>query len=80
MAHLSSEERTRNGGMGKEIKTNKQNHTRLKRRQIAQCCVLCSKRKGDEGGEGKKATTSHLWEARSEQEGFCSASAAGQQN
>lgn len=42
--------------------------------------MLCSERKEDGCGKGSRVTKSHLWEARSEQAGFCSVSAAGQQN
>lgn len=42
--------------------------------------VLCCNRKEGGGAEWRKGHGSHLWEARSEQAGFCSASAAGQQN
>lgn len=42
--------------------------------------LLCGAGPWGWGGEDHPPINAHLWEARSAQEGFCSASAAGQQN
>lgn len=68
--------------MREEVKTNR-NPTRLGRKRPSRalvCALLGGGRTVGVGKGGWSSNYSHLWEARSEQAGFCSASAAGQQN
>lgn len=77
MAHLGS--RGRKEKRRQEVKTDKQEHRTQRKRR----CVVCFAPRGRAVGVGKGEQSprhSHLWEAKSEQAGFCSASAAGQQN
>ena len=84
MAHLGSrgskeKQKYEEGGKNKQMSEN----TRPKRKRpngTIVCALLCGTGLWGWGGEDHPPITAHLWEARSVQEGFCSASAAGQQN
>ena len=66
--------------MRQEVKTSEQDARLGRRKQSgARVCALLGWR--TVRGEGRtRSGSSHLWGPRSEQAGFCSASAAGQQN
>lgn len=70
-------------GMRQEVKTDRQTKTQDSEEEAEWCCAVCFASRGRTVGVGKGGRPpmhSHLWEAKSEQAGFCSASAAGQQN
>lgn len=79
MAHLGFRGRKENW---KYEEGDKNKNTRLRVRGLmAQLSVLCSgEGQWGWGKEEHPQVASHLWEARSEPAGFCSVSAAGQQN